>query len=152
MTPLFRLMLPAGIIGKREGRWVAFNRFVVDGSAYGGLIGSAADAARFMSVHVNGGAVDGVRLLDPATVAAMQTIQARGRGIEVGFGWFRRGSGRDRADYWEHLGGGGGFWNMMRIAPGRNRGVLCMGNSTRYDNEAVAAAALPDATITTDDR
>jgi CubicO group peptidase (beta-lactamase class C family) len=142
MTPLFRLLLPRGIVAGAHGRWLRFNRFLVDGAAYGGLLGSTADAARFMSLHVNGGAVDGVRLLDPATVEAMQTVQARGRGIDVGFGWVRRGRDRDRTDHWEHLGGGGGFWNMMRINPARRRGVVAMGNCTRYDHEAVAAAAL----------
>jgi hypothetical protein len=33
MTPLFRLLLPKGIMGAREGRFVAFNRFLVDGPA-----------------------------------------------------------------------------------------------------------------------
>ena len=47
MTPLFRLMLPRGIVGGRSGRFVSFNRICVDGPSYGGLIGSAEDAARF---------------------------------------------------------------------------------------------------------
>jgi CubicO group peptidase (beta-lactamase class C family) len=140
MTPLFRLLLPRGTFAGSEDGWLRFAPFVVDGSAYGGLIGSTADAARFMSLHLTGGEVDGVRLLEPASVEAMQTVQARGRGIDVGFGWFRRGSGRASADYWEHLGGGGGFWNMMRIWPKRETGAVCMGNSTRYDHEVVAKA------------
>ena len=36
MTPLFRLLLPKGIIAGRQGRFLAFNRFCVDGPAYGG--------------------------------------------------------------------------------------------------------------------
>jgi hypothetical protein len=42
--------------------------------------------------------------------------------LDVGYGWFRRGAHRAEAEFWEHLGGGGGFWNMMRIYPGRNSG------------------------------
>jgi CubicO group peptidase (beta-lactamase class C family) len=143
MTPLFRLLLPRGIVGGSEGRWLRFNRFLVDGPAYGGLVGSAADAARFMAVHLNGGEIDGVRLLSQESVGVMQTVHARGRGIDVGFGWFRRGPDRERADFWEHLGGGGGFWNMMRIYPRRGWGIVSMGNSTRYDHEAIATAADP---------
>jgi CubicO group peptidase (beta-lactamase class C family) len=68
MTPLFRLLLPKGIIGARGGRFVSFNRFLVDGPAYGGLVVSARDAARFLAVHLNGGELDGVRLLSQAAV------------------------------------------------------------------------------------
>jgi CubicO group peptidase (beta-lactamase class C family) len=145
MTPLFRLMLPKGIIGRKQGRFVAFNRFLVDGPAYGGLVGSANDAARFLAVHLNEGVFEGGRLLSAESVRAMQTIQASGRKLEVGFGWFRRGrdGSRDKS-HLEHLGGGGGFWNMMRIYPERRVGVLAMGNATSYDHELVARGALGD--------
>ncbi len=141
MTPLFRLMLPRGIVGESHGRFVAFNRFHVDGPPYGGLLGSARDAARFMAVHLNGGELDGVRLLRPESVDAMQTIQAVGRRLSVGLGWFRRGPKHAEHDHLEHLGGGGGFWNMMRIYPEHRLGVLVMGNATSYDHEQVAQAA-----------
>lgn len=142
MTPLFRLLLPPGIVGPREGRFVSFRRFLVDGPAYGGLVGSVADAARFAAMHINGGELDGVRVLSAPSVRAMQTVQARGRGLDVGYGWFRRGADRERAEFWEHLGGGGGFWNMIRVYPECGVGVVCMGNATRYDHDAIAAAAL----------
>ena len=138
MTPLFRLLLPKGIIGTTEGGFLAFNRFLVDGPAYGGLLGSARDAVRFMAVHLSGGEYDGVRLLSPESVEAMQTLHASGRKLEVGLGWFRRGAERADGEFWEHLGGGGGFWCMMRIYPRRGVGVLTMGNATSYDHRAVA--------------
>ena len=142
LTPVFRLMLPKGIVGANQGRFVAFNRLYVDGPAYGGLVGSARDAARFMAAHLNEGQLDGVRLLTPESVAAMQQIQASGRKLDVGFGWFRRGADRAHTDQLEHLGGGGGFWNMMRIYPARGLGVLTMGNATSYDHQRVAQAAI----------
>jgi CubicO group peptidase (beta-lactamase class C family) len=142
MTPLFRLMLPKGIIGQSAGRYIAFNRFLVDGPAYGGLVGSARDAARFMALHINDGEVGGVRILSPDSIRAMQTIQASGRKLDVGFGWFRRGKdATEKADHLEHLGGGGGFWNMMRIYPDRQVGVLSMGNATTYDHASIAQAS-----------
>ena len=140
MTPLFRLLLPKGIVGGTQGRFLAFNPFYVDGPAYGGLVGSVRDAARFMAAHLGGGAHDGVRLLSPESVAAMQALQASGRKMDVGLGWFRRGSDRAGGEFWEHLGGGGGFWSMMRIYPARRLGVLSMGNATSYDHDAVARA------------
>lgn len=143
MTPLLQLILPRGILGPPEGRFVALNPFLVEGSAYGGLLGSVADAARFMAMHLNGGEFEGVRILRPGSVAAMQTIRAAGRTLEVGLGWFRRGSPRSRGGpHLEHLGGGAGFWSMMRIHPQRRIGVVAMGNSTKYDHELVAKTAL----------
>jgi CubicO group peptidase (beta-lactamase class C family) len=143
MTPLFRLLLPKGIAAGAVGPYLAFQRFCVDGPAYGGLVGSVRDAARFMTVHLNGGSAGREQLLSGRSVAAMQAIQARGRKLDVGLGWFRR-----RADpagavpHLEHLGGGGGFFNMMRIYPRRSAGLVLMGNATSYDQQGVAAAAL----------
>ena len=140
MTPLFRLLLPRGLLGPSEGRFVALNRFCVDGPAYGGLLGPVTDAARFMAAHLDGGEFEGVRLLSSRSVEEMQTLQASGRKIDVGFGWFRRGADRAAGEFWEHLGGGGGFWSMMRIYPGSGVGVVAMGNATSYDHDAVADA------------
>jgi CubicO group peptidase (beta-lactamase class C family) len=138
MMPLLRLMLPRGITGANEGRYLAFRRFHVDGPAYGGLLGSATDAARFMAIHLNGGELDGARVLAPESVGRMQALHASGRKLNVGYGWFRRGAARRSADLWEHLGGGGGFWSMMRIYPDAGIGVLSMGNATTYDHQALA--------------
>ena len=77
LTPLYRIMLPNGILGKPAGRFVSFNRFYVDGLAYGGLLGSVEDAARFLALHTSGRR--GRRVLSAAGVQAMQTITARGR-------------------------------------------------------------------------
>ena len=139
MTPLFRVLLPQGIVGARAGRFVGFNRFLVDGPAYGGLVGTAKDAARFLAMHLGGGELDGVRVLSEQSVTAMRSIRASGRRLDVGYGWFRRGADRVGGEFWEHLGGGGGFWSMMRLYPTRGLGVITMGNATRYDHAAIAA-------------
>ena len=140
MTPLVRMLLPKGIVGRRAGRFVAFNRFYVDGPAYGGLVGTARDAARFAAAHLDSGESDGVRLLSPGSAAEMQRIQAQGRRLEVGFGWLRRGSRARRRDlaYLEHPGGGAGFWTLMRIYPAKRTAVVTMGNATSYDHDRIA--------------
>ncbi len=144
MTPLFHVLLPRGITAGAQGRFLAFHHFCVDGAAYGGLVGSARDAARFMSIHLNEGRAGEVRILSAASVEAMQTIQATGRKLDVGLGWFRRHGDRPSAEpHLEHLGGGGGFFNMMRIHPGRTTGTTVMGNATAYDHQRIAAAVAP---------
>jgi hypothetical protein len=42
----------------------------------------------------------------------------------------------------EHLGGGAGFFNVMRLYPSLGLGAVVMGNATRYDVDAVARLAL----------
>ncbi len=143
LTPLFRRLLPAGIVGADAGRFLAFRPFCVDGAAYGGLIGTARDAARFMALHLNDGTATGTRILSPASVRAMQEIHATGRKLDVGLGWFRRHADPPGPEpHLEHLGGGGGFFNMMRIHPRRGLGVVLMGNATSYDHRQVAAAVV----------
>jgi hypothetical protein len=63
----------------------------------------------------------------------------------MGLGWFRLASQRD-ADppFIEHLGGGAGFFNLIRIYPTRRVGVAVMGNTTKYHIDAVARLALAD--------
>jgi CubicO group peptidase (beta-lactamase class C family) len=144
LTPLLRLMVPAGVVGPSRGRWLTFNRFAVNGPAYGGLIGSGADAARFLAMHTGDGALDGTRILSPGGAQTMRQLTAHGRKLDVGLGWFNRHSGQASEPFVEHLGGGGGFWNMMRLYPRPKLGVLTMGNATSFDHQRVADVALKD--------
>ena len=143
LTPLFRTMLPRGVVGTRQGDYVAFNPFYVNGPAYGGLVGSTDEAARLVMLHLNGGEVDGTRLLSTAATREMQRIVPRGGKRDFGLGWFRsRNAGRDRPAFVEHLGGGAGFWNVMRIYPEKSLGMVVMGNATSYDHEAICEAIV----------
>jgi len=132
-TPLLRLMTPAGIFDHHAGRFWALSRFCVQGAPYGGLIGTVTDAARFLGLHLDPAAHPGV--LSEQSVLAMQQTTARGRKLDVGLGWFRRHSDPSNSGhYWEHLGGGGGFLNTMRIYPELKLGVVAMGNATNWDH------------------
>jgi CubicO group peptidase (beta-lactamase class C family) len=140
-----RLLLPRWVIGEPAGRWVSLRPFLVDGPAYGGLVGPAEELARFLQLHLRDGELDGTRLLSPQATAAMRQISVHGRRYDLGLGWFRPASQRD-ADppFVEHLGGGAGFFNLIRIYPTRGVGVAIMGNVTKYPIDAVARLALAD--------
>jgi len=74
----------------------------------------------------------------------MQQTTARGRKLDVGLGWFRRQRDpHDGSRYWEHLGGGGGFFSAMRIYPDRRLGLVAMGNDTSWDHLKLFRAATP---------
>jgi CubicO group peptidase (beta-lactamase class C family) len=45
--PLLRRVLPPGVAGDRQGRYLALNSFYVDGPAYGGLVGTVLTQAGF---------------------------------------------------------------------------------------------------------
>jgi CubicO group peptidase (beta-lactamase class C family) len=141
LGPLLVLGLPQGIVGEREGPWVTFRPFLVDGAPYGGLVGPVSDASRLLLAHANGGTLAGTRVLSEGAVRAMQTIAVTGKRFDHGLGWFRPQKDRARAPaFVEHYGGGGGYHNLMRLYPDRGVGVVVMGNSTSYDVDTVADA------------
>jgi CubicO group peptidase (beta-lactamase class C family) len=144
-TPLLTLALPRGIVGARAGRWVTFRPFLVNGAAYGGLVGPVTDAARLLLLHAGGGELDGVRVLSEGATREMQVVSVEGKPFDHGLGWFRPPS--DRAStfpFVQHYGGGGGYHNLLRLYPDAGVGVVVMGNSTAYDVDAtVDALAAP---------
>jgi len=140
-----RYLLKRWVIGRPTGRWIALNPFLLDGQAYGGLLGPVTDAARFVRMHLGEGEIDGVRLLDAASVREMRDIRSSGKHTDFGLGWFRPSSARGaELPFVQHLGGGAGFFNVMRIYPTHGVGIVVMGNATKYDIDAVVAAALAD--------
>jgi CubicO group peptidase (beta-lactamase class C family) len=140
LRPVLQAMLPAGIVGRRSGRFVGFHQFVLDGAAYGGLVGSAPDAARFAAAHLGGGSFEGARLLSAESAARMQRIETTGRPFDLGLGWFCPHRSVAAPPFVEHLGGGAGFFNVMRLYPEPGVGVVVMGNATKYDVDRVAGA------------
>jgi CubicO group peptidase (beta-lactamase class C family) len=146
MTPLLRRMVPAGIFDHRIGRLWAFSRFCVQGAPYGGLVGTVHDAARFLRLHLAGIDVPSSSVLSPEGIAAMQLPTARGRKLDVALGWFHRRADKDIGNrYWEHLGGGAGFFNTMRIYPELKLGLVAMGNLTRWNYRTLARAVVDPA-------
>lgn len=139
-----RPLIPGWVRGPSSGRWMSLRRFVLDGAAYGGLIGSPDDAARFLRMHLRDGDLDGARVIAAEAAAEMRTITIRGRRFDLGLGWFLPADQRN-ADppFVEHLGGGAGFFNVMRAYPSLGVGAVVMGNATKYDVGAVASLALP---------
>jgi CubicO group peptidase (beta-lactamase class C family) len=146
LTPALRAALPPRIVGDRHGRHVALRPFRVAGAGYGGLIGTAPDAARLLRLHLGDGTIGDTRIIAPATARAMRTISTPGRPFDLGLGWFRCAADRDsRPRFVEHWGTGGGYWNAMRLYPDRGLGIVVMANTTHaYDHHrlmnALAAA------------
>jgi CubicO group peptidase (beta-lactamase class C family) len=137
--PALQALLPPGIVGRRHAGFVALEPFLVDGAAYGGVVGDVLDAARFLRMHLQDGRSGETRVLDAATARLMRQIDYPGRPFDHGLGWFRRPT-HPEAGWVEHFGAGAGFWNVMRLYPEQGLGVVVMTNSTTgYDFETVFA-------------
>ena len=143
LIPIFRAALPKGVVRSRQGRYAAFDPFYVKGPAYGGLVGVVEEAARLALLHLNGGRIGETRLLSAAAVADMQRLIPKGGKRDFGLGWFRpAGARQERPAFVEHLGGGAGFWSVMRLYPEESLGVVMMGNTTGYDHESILDEAV----------
>jgi CubicO group peptidase (beta-lactamase class C family) len=123
-------MLPGGVVGPQVGRYASFHSFLVDGPAYGGLVGTAADAARLAATHA-AASTDPHPVLTHGDIAQMRTITAAGKRFDHGIGWFRQPADEARVPaFVEHYGTGGGFWNAMRIYPNNRLAMVAMANTT----------------------
>ncbi|MGZ4594929.1 MAG: serine hydrolase [Actinomycetes bacterium] len=74
----------------------------------------------------------------------MRTIDTPGKPFDLGLGWFRSAADRSaRPAFVEHLGGGGGFHNVLRIYPDLGIGVALMANATAgYDHHRLCTALI----------
>ena len=129
-VPLLRAMLPSGIVGPRVQGHTALNPFLVNGAAYGGLVGTPADAVRLAAAH----AAD---TTDPRTRCSATSTSRRcapsprpGSGsTTASAGSASRPTPRTPA-FVEHYGTGGGYWNAMRIYPDQRLALVAMTNTT----------------------
>ena len=130
LRPLLSRVLPHDVVGPQIDGYTSFRPFLVEGPAYGGLVGPAADAARLALAHLPRRALDApVGPLGDLT--AMSQIQYPGKPFDHGIGWFRKPGDAARSPVFvEHYGTGGGFWNAMRIYPGLGVAVVGMTNNT----------------------
>lgn len=109
----------------------------------GGISTNAATLLRWARLHMNGGELDGVRILKPETAALMQSHQAEGAaGASQGLAWFRRQI--DGVEIIGHDGGTNGQETKLTIVPSRNFAIAILTNSSSGSaaHGALASAAL----------
>ncbi len=137
VAPIFKALLPKGVVGERHGDFQSLQPFLVNGVGYGGLVGDVVEAARFAALHLSDGMGDGKRILSSETVRSMRQIQTPGKPFNFGLAWFRK-SINSEPEFVEHYGGGAGFFNVMRLYPGLDQGIVLMANTTTaYDFETL---------------
>jgi CubicO group peptidase (beta-lactamase class C family) len=120
------------------GRGIRLKPYQFDHPAASTYWGSANDLARFVRMHLNDGALDGVRILKPESAIAMRTPRRDPRAAE-GFnegstaeiryciGWgVERFLGHDS---FSHSGGMPGVATMVRVFPENKSAVIVLTNS-----------------------
>lgn len=128
--PILRRFLPTELVGPRVDGHTQLHPFLINGAAYGGLIGTVTDAATLAAAHA-AASTDVTSLLPYADIDRMRTITAPGKPFDHGTGWFRKPADSERSPaFVEHYGTGGGYWNAMRIYPQRRLAIVAMTNTT----------------------
>jgi CubicO group peptidase (beta-lactamase class C family) len=114
--------------------------------AAGGLVSTAADMARWLEAHINGGVVDGRRIFSATAIAETHrrqaTLSQNPRGLALngyGFGWQIGTLGPDTI--LNHGGGFSGFSTSMSFMPQRRIGVVVMANDNGTGSALTALAA-----------
>ena len=93
----------------------------------GGTLTSAADVGRYLRALLNGGTLEGARVLTPASIAAMWTPSFRMSETDgVGLGWMVAGLDGERAVTW--TGSVGTSGSVFLVLPDRGLGVAVLAN------------------------
>lgn len=130
------------------GRYRPYGRLFMHRGRYpaGSLSATATDVARFMRAHLNGGAADGSRILEPETTADMHRVIFRNAdgvtGNAHGF-WSGRMAGYRTL---EHGGSVLGFRSNMVLVPELELGIFV---STNGDDGRELVTRLPRSVVRT---
>jgi CubicO group peptidase (beta-lactamase class C family) len=130
-TPLLPTLLDVrNLIRTRQGKLFWLKRVYIDATPSTGLIGPASEVARLMLAYLNGGELEGARILQPQTVSMLnESAPLDGHGL----GWFM-GETNGMA-FLGHAGGGPGFATDMRLYPAAKLGIALLANGTDLDRE-----------------
>jgi CubicO group peptidase (beta-lactamase class C family) len=139
MLPLMVTDLDSLIREKVNGRmW--FEHGNADFSGAAGVIGPASDTARFVMAYLNGGELDGARILSPESVAMMTNeghVKAKGgpanfyKGVSHGLGWLIWPDG-ERLRIMHSGDVPLGFSAIMQLYPEERLGIIVHGNEWAY--------------------
>ncbi len=134
-----------------EDRFRALGHYGYPDYPDGQLRSSAAALARFLLAFVRGGELDGVRILQEATVREMRRSQVPDEIAGQGLIWYVLHRGGER--YWGHDGGDSGVATQMFFRPTDGTGVITLANGDwRRDHAAWPLSRIMDRLFAEADR
>jgi len=117
-------------MAEREEKWQPFRNFYVNGTPYGGMIGSAKGLIRYAQALLD----KTYPLLDEAYWKILFTeARAGGRHTGMSLSWFTGTLKGNR--YYAHAGGGGGYYVELRLYPELGVGSVVLNNRTGMRDE-----------------
>jgi D-alanyl-D-alanine carboxypeptidase len=118
-------------MGQSEGKWKPFKDNYVNGTSYGGLIGTARAFAKYIQELLR----PGNKLISDEYKKKMFTENLTNNNTRTGMclSWFTGKLNGRR--YYAHAGGGGGFYCEIRIYPNTGVGSVVMFNRTGMKDE-----------------
>ena len=142
--PLFDLATPVmpfivgSFLREIQGNHVWIKRVYTNQTAPSGLIGSASDAAKLVMTYLNGGELEGQRILSEQSIFKMTYENYQQDRHKEHDGYFRRGIAWEVYKDSNRLilqqkGGGVGFNTVMQIHPENNLGFIIFTNNTDGD-------------------
>ncbi len=144
-TPLLPFLLDTGELIREQQKGVFwFNRLYIDVTPPTGLISPVSDVARLMLAYLNGGELDGARILSPQSIALMTNeshVPGEGpnmaayTGGQHGLGWYVIPHGEQMR--YQHHGAGPGFATTMRLYPEQGLGIAILANGTDLDRDGL---------------
>ncbi|MCP4361178.1 MAG: beta-lactamase family protein, partial [Chloroflexi bacterium] len=133
------------LVREKQDGILWFNHIYSDQNGPTGLIGSPTDLARLAMAYLNGGELNGQRILSEESVSMMtheshivpgDTPDAAAFDeMFQGLGWAVVPTGN--SFYLTHSGGGPGFSTNMQLYPDRNLGLVIMANGTYLDRDRI---------------
>ena len=132
VTPLVPFIVGSFIRGiSIDHLWL--DRFCTDPTASSGLIGSATDIARLVAAYLNGGELEGQRILSQESVDTMTNTGYMKAKVDDPKNYFRQGIGwqiyknKERFEI-THDGGGLGFSTKIQLFPNEKLGFILFTN------------------------
>jgi D-alanyl-D-alanine carboxypeptidase len=118
-------------MGNVEEKWRSFNRFYVNGTAYGGLIGTPLSFMKYIQdlLKRNSGLIGN----DYKKMLFTENFTNNGKQTGICLSWFKGKLFKE--EYFTHAGGGGGYYCEIRIYPRAGLGSVIMFNRTGMSDE-----------------
>ncbi|MFB3077444.1 MAG: serine hydrolase, partial [Lysobacterales bacterium] len=150
-VPLAQAEVMIAVLDEARGNGADFFRETDDQYAWmnriniyqagGGLIGPPIEAIRFAQMVLNGGELDGVRILSPESAALMREVPISTSGEPLDFGLAWQVIADSQHPYIQHDGGGPGITTRMRLYHQDGFAIILMSNGTGFDRGEVVDAA-----------
>jgi CubicO group peptidase (beta-lactamase class C family) len=119
------------VLGEHTNGWHAFRPYYMNGAAYGGLVGTAEGFARYVQAMLQPD--NAVLSAESRRILFSENVLASGKASGMAMSWFTGSLAGE--PFFDHAGGGGGYYAEIRLYPGINRGSVLLMNRTGLKND-----------------